>query len=1389
MGSDTRSQAVPSERPAWRVLLFVFLGVAGSVSVTGSILMLVLLLIGGAETAMSAPGPVVAQQTATSSTDETSELQHKESPAAESPPPGSSDGAPEAEPASEEAAVEPPLTTGGDRVTRHQAEAAETTPELPAVAVEAVMKAKAKRLDVGEFATIELPGEAKGFALDPAGGRLAVVGPWEDQVGFLSADDLATGSKSTKPETVSISGTPATVAYVPRESGGVFAVGAREPDGVTFLDAQTLKRLKTVPVKLTHPGFLAASQDAARPHLYLRFVKQTERGRPEMGLARIDVERLEMDARWEGRKYRHVSVSPDGKFIYTLPYSSDNSLTRSRPGVPERDGGVGRWDTVTSRIGQVSTRYCMDPRGAFVAGGSNLYSADVTQLLVELEYDPLAIMGKQPWMAGLRQYDLVIGSTNDGRAVTEITLPEEFLIPNEKHRKPPPIRKPSTTIHPAAFAQVFADEQRGRFVVATRGHVVSLPLDKLDLPDEPHLSLSQMPSNRAIVGNAYEGPLETLSGSPDGELIESPDGMTIENGVVRWSPGDDDVGFVNVRVELKDGRVTHDEAWQIEVGPAKLDVPFLAMGCAASNDGGRAVVWGNDWPGGGKRLNASYERHPGPRLALVDVATRQVVAERKLDFHVTHAEFSKYAIYVSALPPRYSNESTQLLVKFSLDDLRELGEKELASGSIKTIADRYLICLGARGERTRYTLPDMKPVETPSAMRREPPLPRRLADGWLLDGVVWDDNLDKARLLVEPYGFSFAYQVGRDSTDLDRAFQGVAFDAPDRAAPPVDRDALHAGMYTPHIPALLTMKQTMPDPKKQRGPSSGRVHLDLVDLKSNDIVRSVTLRNGFWRRGVFPYDGANTTGIATTPDHVLVTHQGEVLVIPAVDGDGPIQAPFRIAPQQSTFTVSATGSAKVRYEADGATKFDLTIQAVGNTPEEKLESADGSFEIDLRESVPGIVEKVSLQFQRARSYDGEGKTRAEDYVDKIRENYRKLVGKDPSGVPVLVRAEVQAYNRKEEVARLTHAYLVDIPMEEFVQPRSAPPAAQVAPGPPRPAPPARSKETPPPRERPAVAASERRTAVQYSQACRHRMASGKEDRSVEELKADVEATEREFARKHQQAEGKPEPRTWTDTTGRTLNATFIEAEDDVVVVRDDGNRTFRIPLERLSESDRQWVREQIDARVSPQTRATARRLQTLGEALEEDCRQHGSYPPAALVDDDGKPLLSWRVLLLGQLGYQSLAEAFRYDEAWDSEHNRRLIPLMPAVFRGATGVESADRTPYVAIAAQDGMISDRYSTRFDDVKDAQRETLLLVESSATSSCIWTQPEDLSLDSLGRLNEVLQVRDGRVIVCFTDASVGTLAVDTPELEWKKLVSIRDGLKIEAEVEPIRHLSSP
>src|SRR5438034_9067098 len=85
--------------------------------------------------------------------------------------------------------------------------------------------------------------------------------------------------------------------------------------------------------------------------------------------------------------------------------------------------------------------------------------------------------------------------------------------------------------------------------------------------------------------------------------------------------------------------------------------------------------------------------------------------------------------------------------------------------------------------------------------------------------------------------------------------------------------------------------------------------------------------------------------------------------------------------------------------------------------------------------------------------------------------------------------------------------------------------------------------------------------------------------------------------------------------------------------------------------------------------AASNDVKQIGLALHDFQQRHGRLPPAVVYDRDGRPLHSWRVLLLPYLEHEELYRRFLLTEPWDSPANRDLLPCIPKVYaaREATG--------------------------------------------------------------------------------------------------------------------------
>jgi hypothetical protein len=107
------------------------------------------------------------------------------------------------------------------------------------------------------------------------------------------------------------------------------------------------------------------------------------------------------------------------------------------------------------------------------------------------------------------------------------------------------------------------------------------------------------------------------------------------------------------------------------------------------------------------------------------------------------------------------------------------------------------------------------------------------------------------------------------------------------------------------------------------------------------------------------------------------------------------------------------------------------------------------------------------------------------------------------------------------------------------------------------------------------------------------------------------------------------------------------------------------------------------------------------------------------------PKLSWRVAILPFIEQQNLYNHFHFDEPWDSEHNKTLIPLMPKVYAPPTGVEAAKGHTFYRAFTGPNTISAAPLTLLG-IPDGTSNTIMVVE--AGEAVPWTKPDEFPYDS-------------------------------------------------------------
>jgi hypothetical protein len=139
-------------------------------------------------------------------------------------------------------------------------------------------------------------------------------------------------------------------------------------------------------------------------------------------------------------------------------------------------------------------------------------------------------------------------------------------------------------------------------------------------------------------------------------------------------------------------------------------------------------------------------------------------------------------------------------------------------------------------------------------------------------------------------------------------------------------------------------------------------------------------------------------------------------------------------------------------------------------------------------------------------------------------------------------------------------------------------------------------------------------------------------------------------------------------------------------------------------------------------------LKQIGLAFHNYHQAWGSFPPAYLADANGKPMHSWRVLILPWMEQSGLYGSYNMAEPWDGPNNRKLFDQRPNIFHCPSRDCGQSLASYVAIVGQGTAFPGPSTVKLSDIRDGTSETILLVEVSNVD-IPWTEPRDLDLKTM------------------------------------------------------------
>jgi prepilin-type processing-associated H-X9-DG protein len=180
------------------------------------------------------------------------------------------------------------------------------------------------------------------------------------------------------------------------------------------------------------------------------------------------------------------------------------------------------------------------------------------------------------------------------------------------------------------------------------------------------------------------------------------------------------------------------------------------------------------------------------------------------------------------------------------------------------------------------------------------------------------------------------------------------------------------------------------------------------------------------------------------------------------------------------------------------------------------------------------------------------------------------------------------------------------------------------------------------------------------------------------------------------------------------------------------------------------------------------------------------YPPAFIADKNGKPMHSWRVLILPYMEEKALYHQYRFNEPWDGPHNRTLASQMPRVYACPSDVPpDGSTTSYAMPVGPHAISSGPKGRKISEIRDGTSNTIMVVEA-ADAGINWMEPRDINAEDTefqingdgsakptARASEISSRHPNGANVAFCDGSVQFLTSTTDPKTVKAMTTIDGG----------------
>jgi type II secretory pathway pseudopilin PulG len=182
-------------------------------------------------------------------------------------------------------------------------------------------------------------------------------------------------------------------------------------------------------------------------------------------------------------------------------------------------------------------------------------------------------------------------------------------------------------------------------------------------------------------------------------------------------------------------------------------------------------------------------------------------------------------------------------------------------------------------------------------------------------------------------------------------------------------------------------------------------------------------------------------------------------------------------------------------------------------------------------------------------------------------------------------------------------------------------------------------------------------------------------------------------------------------------------------------------------------------------------LRQIALALHNYEDEFGCLPPAYTVDASGKPLHSWRTLILPYAEQKPLYDKIDLSKPWDDPANKVAFETHLPMYQCPANRVDKGHTTYLAVVCAGGCFLPTESRKLAEIIDDPSRTLMIIEVPADRAVPWMSPRDATEPIVvNALTSKRPAHSGGTQAAMADARVFYLETDTKPETLRALITI-------------------